>query len=115
MRRASSVTRALRTLASAVGLSTALALGSGACLAQPSEVDLGKRVYISFCARCHGINMVSTASGFFDLRQFPPDNKARFVESVTKGLRAMPAWGDAIKPDELDQLWAYVLSNSKVK
>jgi cytochrome c55X len=76
---------------------------------QASAVE-GKQIYTGFCARCHGLNMVSTGAGFFDLRQFPADDKPRFLQSVTKGIRAMPAWGDTFSPAELEQLWAYVLS-----
>jgi mono/diheme cytochrome c family protein len=78
-------------------------------------VSDGKKTYTSYCARCHGLNMVSSSAGFFDLRQFPPDQKDRFILSVSKGIRAMPAWEDTLKPEELENLWRYVLSNSKVK
>ncbi len=78
-------------------------------------VSNGKKTYTSFCARCHGLNMVSSSAGFFDLRQFPTDQKERFMLSVSKGIRAMPAWEDTLKPEELENLWRYVLSNSKVK
>ena len=52
--------------------------------------------------------MVSSGAGFFDLRTFPSDQKARFVSSVTNGKRALPAWGSILKPDEIESLWAYV-------
>ena len=67
----------------------------------------GRQIYTSFCARCHGIDMATTGAAF-DLRTFPVGEKERFVRSVTQGLRAMPAWGERFKPDELDALWAYV-------
>ena len=75
---------------------------------EPSAVDAGKRLYTSYCARCHGLNMVTTSAAFFDLRTFPKDDKSRFVESVTKGKRAMPAWGGALKEPDIDLLWTYV-------
>ncbi len=31
------------------------------------------------CARCHGVNMINPGVGVFDLRTFPPNDKARFV------------------------------------
>jgi mono/diheme cytochrome c family protein len=53
--------------------------------------------------------LVQNSSAAFDLRTFPHDNKARFVNSVTKGKNnRMPPWGDVLKPEEIDQLWAYV-------
>ena len=78
----------------------------------PDEASIakGKNLYRSFCTRCHGLNMVSVGSAFFDLRTFPHDDKPRFVNSVTNGKRAMPAWGSTLSPAEIDLLWAYVSS-----
>ncbi len=70
-------------------------------------VAQGRRVYTGLCARCHGINLVSTGLGA-DLRQFPPDAQERFRHSVSKGLRAMPAWETVLKPGDLEALWAYI-------
>ena len=76
----------------------------------PVAVDKGRRLYKDLCQKCHGVDMVSPGGSFFDLRTFPPDDKLRFVESVTHGKRAMPAWGGVLKPAEVDLLWAYVSS-----
>ena len=78
----------------------------------PGEISVaqGKSLYRSYCTRCHGLNMVSVGSAFFDLRTFPHDDKPRFVNSVTNGKRAMPAWGGTLSPVEIDHLWAYVSS-----
>jgi mono/diheme cytochrome c family protein len=73
----------------------------------PSLAEQGRRVYTSLCVRCHGLNLVSNGIGF-DLRQFPKDGQERFRTSVSKGLRAMPAWEGVLKPGELDALWAYI-------
>lgn len=70
----------------------------------------GRSLYTSFCARCHGMNMVTTGASF-DLRSFPKDQRERFERSVSQGLRAMPAWGNTLKPDELASLWLYVSSS----
>jgi mono/diheme cytochrome c family protein len=48
-----------------------------------------------------------------DLRKFPPDEKNRFVTSVTKGKNQMPPWGDLFKADEIEALWAYVMAGEK--
>ncbi|MEY2655244.1 MAG: hypothetical protein RLZZ524_2272 [Pseudomonadota bacterium] len=86
-----------------------LAATAGALRAQPAaeQAEAGRRVYISSCQRCHGINLVTNGIGF-DLRTFPPHDRARFDRSVNQGLRAMPAWGGTLKPGQLDQLWAYL-------
>lgn len=74
----------------------------------PQMVAGGRKLYVDLCQRCHGLNMVSSGAGFFDLRGFPPDQKQRFVDSVSNGKRAMPAWGGLLKPADIDLLWAYV-------
>ena len=52
--------------------------------------------------------MVNPGNSSFDLRKFPPDAHARFVNSVTHGKNNMPAWGGTLQPDEIEALWAYV-------
>lgn len=76
--------------------------------ADPATVEKGRAMYRDFCQKCHGLNMVSPGGGFFDLRTFPHEDKARFVYSVTNGKRAMPAWGAVLKPADIDTVWAYV-------
>ncbi len=76
--------------------------------ATPEAIKQGKRVYASACARCHGVNLVNAGASTFDLRTFPLDQKARFVQSVLKGKGAMPAWEGAVTPEEVEALWAYV-------
>ena len=83
--------------------------GAQATIAQDPAalVSQGRRVYTSLCARCHGLNLVSGGLGA-DLRQFPRDGHERFRQSVTKGVRAMPAWEGVLKPGDLEALWAYI-------
>jgi cytochrome c55X len=78
----------------------------GAAATQPS-VDRGRSLYSSYCARCHGVNMVTTGASF-DLRTFPKDQRERFERSVMQGIRAMPAWGTTLAADELASLWLFV-------
>ncbi len=35
--------------------------------------------------------------------------------SVSKGIRTMPAWEATLKPEELENIWRYVSSNSAIK
>lgn len=79
-----------------------------AIAATPEAIKQGKRVYASACARCHGVNLVNTGASTFDLRTFPLDQKARFVQSVLKGKGAMPAWEGSVTPEEVEALWAYI-------
>ena len=73
---------------------------------QPSTAK-GRQLYTSFCARCHGVNMVTTGATF-DLRNFPTDQPERFERSVNQGVRAMPAWGSILKPADVESLWKFV-------
>jgi cytochrome c55X len=81
--------------------------GSQPADTQPSP-EKGRQLYGSFCARCHGLNMVTSGAATFDLRTFPPDQQERFERSVKHGLRAMPAWGNILKPGDVQSLWLFV-------
>ena len=98
-------------LVRALLLGMSLTLVAGAAAAQPAQAqpaDKGHQLYNSYCARCHGLNMVTSGSSFFDLRTLRSDEQDRFEQSVNQGLRAMPAWGSILKPDDVQALWAYV-------
>ena len=77
---------------------------------EQSEAEMaekGRALYAHHCSHCHGFNMVNSGSIAYDLRQFKP----RFVRSVTEGKNGrMPQWGDLLKPQEIDQIWAYVMT-----
>ncbi len=80
---------------------------AGAQQADSGAAEAGRKIYISSCERCHGINLATNGIGF-DLRTFPQDDKERFLRSVTNGLRAMPAWGGTLKPEQMELIWAYI-------
>ena len=98
------------------GVACLLALASavGVAWAQPADAapsaERGRQLYMSYCARCHGINMVTPGAAFFDLRTLTPAEQERFERSVTQGLRAMPAWGSILKPADVQSLWTYVMA-----
>lgn len=98
----------MRAAAAALAFAAAFAAASAAAQTPAEWVDKGRRTYTSYCARCHGINLVVTSSAYFDLRTFPADDKERFVRSVKEGKRAMPAWGDQLKPEDIEAIWAYI-------
>ncbi len=78
----------------------------------PEQVQKGAALYASHCESCHGVRMVGPPWAI-DLKTFPRDNSARFVDSVTNGMRAMPPWGDVLKPDEIEALWVYVVAGER--
>jgi mono/diheme cytochrome c family protein len=74
----------------------------------------GRAIYNENCMHCHGLNMINPGTVAYDLRQFPHNDKARFVNSVTHGKNnRMPAWGDILTPDQIDAVWAYVQTGGK--
>jgi len=82
--------------------------------ADPELVQKGKALYVEYCFHCHGLNMVNPGTVAYDLRQFPHGDKARFVTSVKQGKNnRMPAWGDVLTAEEIDEVWAYVLTGGK--
>jgi len=78
----------------------------------PAQIQKGARIYERTCAPCHGPRMADP-QGAANLRTFPRDQKSRFVVMVTKGKNNMPPWGDILKPDDIDALWAYVVAGER--
>jgi len=81
--------------------------------AEAQDAEKGKQLYAKNCLHCHGRNMVTPGTVAYDLRQFPEDDKARFQTSVMKGKKNMPPWGDKLSSEQIDDLWAYVLTRGK--
>lgn len=76
----------------------------------PELVRRGKQTYLINCSRCHGVGLVNPVGYTFDLRRFPPNERDRFFHSVSQGKGNMPAWGDLLKPAQIQALWAYIKS-----
>jgi len=97
-------------------IACALALGCASAGAQesfaPQKIKQGAGIYSQNCAPCHGPQMADP-QGAFDLRTFPPDQKSRFLNSVTNGKNSMPPWGGLFNADEIESLWAYVMAGEK--
>jgi|SRR6266850_1208703 mono/diheme cytochrome c family protein len=90
----------------------AIVLASTAVIAEdfpPERIRAGAAIFSRNCSPCHGTRMQNPESAF-DLREFPPDQHERFVSSVTRGQNQMPPWGDLLKPEEIEALWAYVMA-----
>jgi len=90
----------------------AIVLASTTAIAEefpPERIRAGAAIFSRNCSPCHGTRMQNPESAF-DLREFPPDQRERFVSSVTRGKNQMPPWGDLLKPEEIEALWAYVMA-----
>jgi len=78
----------------------------------PEQIKQGAAIYAANCSTCHGNRMVKPEWAI-DLGTFPRDQRARFVDSVTNGVRNMPPWGDVLKPDDIEALWAYLVAGER--
>lgn len=77
----------------------------------PEHIKRGAETFATFCTPCHGERMSNP--DLFDLKKFPPDQRSRFINSVTNGKNAMPPWRGQLKPDEIEALWSYVMAGEK--
>jgi mono/diheme cytochrome c family protein len=77
------------------------------------QLKTGAEIYARNCSPCHGARMLDP-QGASDLRKFPRDQRERFVNSVTRGKNQMPPWGDLLKPEEVEALWAYVVAGDRI-
>jgi mono/diheme cytochrome c family protein len=80
----------------------------------PEQIKKGAELYETNCQTCHGPRLANPEWAV-DLRKFPRQDHARFVDTVTHGIRNMPPWSDVLKPDEIEALWAYVVAGEGKK
>jgi mono/diheme cytochrome c family protein len=80
----------------------------------PELIKRGSDLYAVHCATCHGAHLANPPWGA-DLGAFPHGDHMRFVDTVSNGLRGMPPWGDLLKPDDIEALWAYVVAGEPRK
>jgi mono/diheme cytochrome c family protein len=73
------------------------------------QIATGAELYADNCSPCHGARMQDPGAAF-NLRKFPPDQRERFVNSVTRGKNQMPPWGDLLSAADVEALWAYVMA-----
>lgn len=74
----------------------------------PELIEQGREQFHRTCAQCHGRNMVNAGTTVYDLRKFPLDQPDRFLNSVSLGKGNMPSFKDALTPEQIAGLWAYV-------
>ena len=87
---------------------------AGTAIPAPQLAATGKSLYARHCSHCHGPSMITSSTVAYDLRRFPAEAKERFVESVIFGKNGkMPPWGDKVNLEEIDAIWAYVLTGGK--
>jgi mono/diheme cytochrome c family protein len=101
-----------RSIAVAILLASAPASAEEAQKFTPEQVSAGAEIYSTNCSPCHGARMQDPGSAF-NLRKFPHDQRDRFINSIVRGKNQMPPWGDFFKPDQLDALWAYIVTGER--
>ena len=77
-----------------------------------TQISAGAELFAVNCAPCHGARMMDPGRGL-QPAQVSARPKERFVNSVTKGKNQMPPWGDFFKPNQIDELWAYVMAGER--
>ena len=105
--------RGALVLGLALACSGAAAQDSGGKPFAPEQISKGAELFATHCSTCHGNRMAKPEWAPVDLRKFPREDHARFVDTVTYGIRNMPPWGDVLKPDDIEALWAYVVAGEK--
>jgi mono/diheme cytochrome c family protein len=74
-----------------------------------AEAEAGAAIYRDNCSRCHGAGLRNTSGGVtFDLRRLRPNERERFVNSVLDGKKQMPPWRGVLRPDQIEEVWAYI-------
>lgn len=108
MKRANRLGAALALCLGIAGAGT-VAQDAGVKPFPPEQIKRGATVYANHCVTCHGPRLANPEWAV-DLRKFPREDRARFIDTVTYGVRNMPPWGDLIAPPDVEALWAYVIT-----
>ena len=100
-----------RVLAAGLALASSFAVAQGTAVT-PEQIKTGGEIYAANCATCHG-NRMKNPEWAIDLATIPKDDRQRFIQSVAGGRGNMPPWGDVLKPDQIEALWAYFSQGEK--
>src|SRR3954454_13810490 len=100
------------TIAAVLCLASAPAATEEAQGSPQEQIAAGAELYSVNCSPCHGARMQDPTAAF-NLRKFPPDQRDRFVSSVTGGKNQMPPWGDFFNMDQVEALWAYIMAGAR--
>jgi mono/diheme cytochrome c family protein len=98
-----------------VGCSVSIWLANAVLAQEPppdrAKIEAGETVYSTYCAPCHGDQLVSTGQ-FPNLRRLTPADRAKFDSTVRDGRNQMPPWRGVVSDEQTDQIWAYIRSIS---
>ena len=80
-------------------------------LPDKAKIEAGETVYSTYCAPCHGDQLVSTGQ-FPNLRRLTPADRPKFDSTVLDGRNQMPPWRGVVSDEQIDQIWTYIRSIS---
>ncbi len=82
-----------------------------------ADAAAGKAVFTANCASCHagGKNLVNPAKTLkkADLEKYDMFSAEAIITQVTNGKAAMPAFKTRLKPDQIENVAAYVLEQAE--
>ena len=76
-----------------------------------AKIETGETVYNTYCAVCHGDNLVSTGQ-FPNLRRLTANDREKFDTTMRNGRNQMPPWKDVFSLEQRKAVAAYVKSDS---
>ncbi|NEP42145.1 MAG: c-type cytochrome [Okeania sp. SIO2H7] len=81
------------------------------------DADAGGKIFTANCAACHNggkntINPTKTLSKE-DLEKYDMYSAEAIIAQVTKGKVAMPAFAGRLKPEDIENVAAYVLQQAE--
>jgi cytochrome c55X len=80
-------------------------------LPEKAKIDAEETVYSTYCAPCHGDQLVSTGQ-LPNLRRLTSADRAKFDSTVRDGPNQMRPWRGVVSDEQLDQIWAHIRSIS---
>src|SRR5215831_12950552 len=93
----------------AIGLGTMLWLMPAVCAQEAppdkAKIAAGETVYNTYCAVCHGDNLVSTGQ-FPNLRRLTAKDHEKFETTVRNGRNQMPPWKGVVSDAQIEQAWS---------
>ncbi|NEQ28433.1 MAG: c-type cytochrome [Microcoleus sp. SIO2G3] len=100
-----------------IGLAVFAALTISIAPAWAADVENGAKVFSANCAACHigGGNVVNGAKTLKKeaLEQYQMASSEAIVNQVLNGKNAMPAFKDRLKPEQIEDVAAYVLAQAE--
>ena len=90
-----------------VGCGVSLWLATAALAQEPlpdrAKIEAGETVYSTYCAPCHGDQLVSTGQ-IPNLQRLTPADRAKFDSTVRDGRNQMPPWRGVVSDEQTDQV-----------